>query len=91
MQTANHALGTNKPGINVVLEPTQMTQNVPRSIKSLFLSQKLTVPIKYNTFFKMPMSIITKSLTSPQHKIFSVEKKSKEAEFTKNPNYPKYM
>lgn len=49
MQTVSYGLGTNKPAINVALDPAEMTWNVPQSIKSLFLSQKLTVPIKFNT------------------------------------------
>ena len=49
MQTVSYGLGTNKPAINVALDPAEMTWNVPQSLKSLFLSQKLTVPIKFNT------------------------------------------
>ena len=59
--------------------------------KSLFESKAYS-SYKIQYLKKIPMSIITESLTSPQQKAFSFlwGRKSEETEFTRSPNYPKY-
>ena len=91
MQTASYGLGTNKPSINGTLDPAEMTRNAPQSIKSLFES-KAGSSYKIQYLKKMPMSVTTESLTSPQQKAFSFlwGRKSEETEFTRSPSYPKY-
>lgn len=91
MQTVSHALGTNEPAINSVLEPTEMTGCATPHEPSP--SEPRADSAHKCRTFKTLTPIITERLTSPPHNIspFAVEKKSKGAEITRNPNYSKYM